>query len=276
MKARFYVFSGTGNTRKVCGELAQRLEEQGVSCEIFPIRERPEGEDYDVLVVGFPVHAFNAPAAVLKFLKSIPKRKERMRAYLMRTSGEPLSLNDASSVLPRRILKKRGYDVVGEYRFVMPYNIIFHHSEGMAARMWQAAQRQIPDAAKQIVSGGGERDKVGPAKRMASFLLRIEHTAMPIIGRRFSVADDCIGCGKCAASCPQGNIHMENGRPVFGKNCVGCMGCSFGCPKDALRISLLNGWRVNGAYSFDGSPAPDDEVCRYCRKSYLKYFHKNE
>ena len=54
------------------------------------------------------------------------------------------------------------------------------------------------------------------------------------------------------------------------------MACAFSCPEDAVKISVLNAWRVNGQYSFDGAPAEDAEVGRYCRKMYLRYFHESE
>lgn len=279
MRAVFYVFSGTGNTARVCAALKAEWEKLGHEADLVPIRaesEYPDARGYDCVIVGFPVHAFNAPAAVLKFLKKLPKAGKKIPAYLVRTSGEPLSLNDASAITPRRILKKRGYVVRGEYRYVMPYNIIFRHSEQMAARMWRAAASQLPANAQEMAAGGGRRMGINPFKRMVAFVLRIEHTAMPIIGRRFRATEKCVGCGACAKICPQGNIRMVEGRPKFQKVCTGCMGCAFGCPEDALKISVLNGWRVNGKYCFDGDSAADQEVCSYCRKSYLRYFHEKE
>ncbi len=281
MRAALFVFSGTGNTMRVCTRLAEELRARGHETELYPIRAEssyPDPRAYDVVIVGFPVHAFNAPEPVLKFLKTFPAadKKAPRPVYLVRTSGEPLKMNDASAITPRRILKHRGYCVLGEYRYVMPYNIIFRHSDGMAARMWRAAESGLPVAAEEIAEGGGRREGVNVFKRMFTFVLRIEHTAMPILGHRFKATDKCIGCGACAKVCPQGNIEMVDGRPKFKRSCAGCMGCAFSCPEDALKISLLNGWRVNGKYTFEGEPAADSEVQRYCRKSYIRYFHRAE
>lgn len=278
MKLLFCIFSGTGNTRRVGELLAAELNALGHETELYAVKRgvpMPIFSGYDALIVGYPVHAFNAPTPFLAFLKQLPKA-ENMPVYLMRSSGEPLRLNDASGITPKRILKKRGYSVVGEFSYVMPYNIIFRHSDKMAARMWQTAKTRAKRDASLIDAGGGTKRRVGPFRRMAAFALRIEHTAMPLVGRRFRVREGCIGCGKCAAVCPQGNITMKDGRPVFGKSCVGCMACAFGCPKDAVSVSLFNSWRVNGAYSFEGDAAADEEVCKYCHKSYLRYFHETE
>ena len=34
--------------------------------------------------------------------------------------------------------------------------------------------------------------------------------------------------------CPLNNIHLESGRPVWGKNCTHCMACICYCPKEAI------------------------------------------
>ena len=50
----------------------------------------------------------------------------------------------------------------------------------------------------------------------------------------FRATDACIGCGKCVELCPLNNIHLENGKPVWGKNCTHCMACICYCPKEAI------------------------------------------
>lgn len=271
-------FSGTGNTKRACEALLLILEQAGHITEIAPIQKgASDGVGAcDCLLIGYPVHGFNAPKPVLKFLKSLEKTQKKTPCYLIRTSGEPLKFNNAAGITPRRILKKKGYDVLGEFHYVLPYNIIFRHSDGMAARMQLGLKLRLPDDAQKIALMQRFKVKSGPVSRFVSFVCRVEHTAMPLIGRHFKTTEKCVGCGKCESVCPQGNIHMENGRPHFGKTCVGCMGCAFTCPQDAIHPSLFNGWKVNGAYTYDAPPATDEEVCKYCRRAYLRYFHEGE
>ena len=50
----------------------------------------------------------------------------------------------------------------------------------------------------------------------------------------FRAADACTGCGRCVELCPLNNVHLKNGRPVWGKNCTHCMACICYCPKEAI------------------------------------------
>ncbi len=278
MKILFCVFSGTGNTKHIAERFLQGLRDlghEGDYCAMEKGKEPPRTEGYDLLIVGYPVHAFNAPKLVTRFLKSFPKGN--IPFYLLRSEGEPSKLNDASGISPRRILMKKGYVPAGEFTYVMPYNILFRHSDGMAVRMEMAAEKRIERDVKLVSEGGGEVRRVNFLRRAAAFTLRIEHVAMPLLGKTFHAnKQKCVGCGACAKVCPAKNITMVEGKPKFGWHCTGCMGCAFLCPKDAVRISLLNPWRVNGRYSFEGAPAEDGEVCNYLHTMYVNYFHESE
>ena len=280
MKVLFTVFSASGNTLRVAKLFSERLSERGAECETVRIREdmaAPDVASADTLVIGYPVHGFNAPQNVVDFAKGLPECENKVY-YIIKTSGEPLHVNDASSRILDRILKKKGYIKRGEFHYVMPYNMIFRHSDDMAALMWQAARNTAPADADKIFAGEEAQLKAGLLAVMTRFVVAVEHKAMPYLGRLFKVKKEkCISCGKCAKLCPMLNIEMKDGLPVFGKNCIGCTACSFNCPEDAISIGVLNGWRVNGAYKFapprEGLTRKD--VCNYWRGSYIRYFREH-
>lgn len=52
--------------------------------------------------------------------------------------------------------------------------------------------------------------------------------------KKFYAKDTCISCGKCQHVCPLNNIHLENGKPVWGAQCTHCMACISKCPVEAI------------------------------------------
>ena len=278
MKAAFYSFSATGNTKRICGLFAEELKKSGYETEYFAIRQ---GADYappfgfDLVFVAYPVHGFSAPRIMIDFAKGLPDGNGQ-GYYIIKTSGEPLRANGASSSGLRRRMSAKGYEFKGEFHYVMPYNMLFRHSDKMVALMWRAALNTVPrDAA--LAAAGGERFPEVPAHaRAIRGMLSFEHGGMRILGKFFRVdRDKCISCGKCVKLCPLGNITMSaDGKIRFGNKCMGCTACSFHGPKDAIKIGAMNRFKVNGPYSFsddtDGITAED--VCDYCHDAYIRYF----
>ena len=53
----------------------------------------------------------------------------------------------------------------------------------------------------------------------------------------------CVGCGKCAESCPQHTISLRDGKAVIRyQNCIRCFCCHEMCPKHVVQIKRL--WLV--------------------------------
>lgn len=280
MKILIIYFSGTGNTEKVAKQYKAAFEQQSAQVDLVSLplgEEKIDFNGYDLIGFGYPIHAFNPPSNVLRFAKSIKKCQEKKRAFIFKTSGEPVRMSDVSSLKLIRLLKKRNIRVFNEYQYVMPYNIIFRHTDEMAYRMWSTAQQVIPIDCKEILSGTPRKAKKMFLGGFLAWVLRIEHWGGRLIGRHYRVTDACIECRKCEKNCPTQNIRIsDSGKFKFGKECLICMRCSFFCPTNAIQISLLEKWKVNGAYSFappsaDASPVKDRHA-NYCAKAYKRYF----
>lgn len=285
MRALICWFSGTGNTKKIVDEYTAIFDEKGVDYTLCNIEknERFDPAEYDMLCIAYPIWGFNAPGIVLDYVKGFARQKEAKPTFILKTSGEALALNNASSDKLKSLLKKRGFTVTNEYHYLMPYNIIFRHTDGMAHRMWAAVKKVLPVDCAAILSGKHEVIKSVPFGRPITAVLRIQQWGGRFNGKRYKVSGDCVHCDKCVRSCPVGNIMDEDGKLKFGKKCLMCMRCAFECPKDAIRIGLFDGWRVNGAYPFDkpyeegeNAVGVDSKHRNYCRKSYEKYFARCE
>ena len=284
MKVVICYFSGTGNTAKIVEKYRENFVLRGASVETYAMEQLLfDGtsdeflnnlNDADLLGIGYPVHAFNAPSIVLKFVKTLPKVASK-RTFILSTSGEPLKLNNISSLKTQKLLKRRGYVVTNEYHYVMPYNIMFRHTDSMAFRMWDVAQKMIPLDVAEIADRVEHKLEKVFCGGFVAWVMRCEHWGGRLNGRLYKVDEKCAHCQKCVNICPTKNITLKDGKIKFGKNCLMCQRCVHLCPKNAVKMGLFNKWKVNGAYSF---AEPDEEQTqkynRMLTKAYNKYFEE--
>lgn len=270
MKAIIYVFSGTGNTAKAAEFFADRLTERGVSVKLRKIEDGGY-EEGDIVGIAYPIHAFSAPKNVLDFIRGLPDGKSKV--FFIKTGGECLHYNNHSSGKAAKLLADKGYDPVADYLYVMPYNMLYRHSQSMADKMYHTAKRKAKRDVDELLAGKSKRPC---GDSLVSMVFRsVEQPFMGQNGRLFRIDENkCVSCLACGNNCPQKNISLRDGKIVFDNKCIGCVRCSFGCPTDAISIGLINMWKVNGKYSF-GKEEPESYEVKYLKKSYKKYFDEN-
>ena len=270
MKVNIFYFSGTGNTLKVAETLKNELELLNANVCFANLENNPPYSPCDALVIAYPVWGFNSPQIVKNFVKNLPN--DVANTYFLKTSGEPLSLNDASSIGLVKILDKKGYRTSGEYHYVMPYNMVFRHDDVLASKMLRVAKERLKNTAVEIRNGLVKSINYPLKARVMRAICSVEHSGMRLNGKFYSVnKNDCINCNKCLKNCPTKNITIKEGKYYFGTHCLGCARCAFNCPTNAINTGLLNFLKVNGPYDFSLN---SEQVIlpKYCNKSYKKYF----
>lgn len=285
-KALIYVFSGTGNTRLVASLYQKFLT--GYETVIYDIRMEnkeflpyPDADDFDLIGFGHPVYGFNAPRPMNAFCRQLPALKQSKPAFVFKTSGEGLVWNMYSSQKIIRCLEKKGFNFLTDRHIVMPYNMIFRHSDEMVKSEYIYAQALVKLNCRQLLEGYSENVHINPLRRWFVPIVRIVWIYGQLQGPFMHVSKKkCISCMKCVKVCPMNNITYTGKGFKFGTNCALCVACSFNCPKNAISIGLLNGWKVNGSYSIEKKaadksirfPAFTEELRGVRRWLYYKYY----
>jgi|LAHS01.1.fsa_nt_gb ferredoxin len=287
-KALLFYFSGTGGTERCARLLKEHLAEAGYQTDTYemalPLKPIPDLSAYDLLGFGYPIHAFNVPLTFLRFVKkNIPHGDKPF--FIFKVSGEPLHLNDASSLALYRILKHKGYRFVMEKHFLMPYNIIFRYPDPMVKEMALYLDALTKGTALRLARGIKEKPHYPFFKRCLSFLLRIEWLA-PAVNAGFVRVDQkkCVNCNRCIKQCPNQAVYRDKkGRIRLSNHCSLCMRCVMNCPADAFHFGWLNNWKVVGPYPYDDLLFNPQVPCRYTlqkKKDYFRhftrYFHEQD
>ena len=292
MKVLLIYFSGTGNTERITELYKNEFAKLGYQTDEvkLPADNRAVNginpDEYDFIGFGYPIHAFNAPKTVLNACKALQNRRKalghktpRKKVFVYKTSGEPVRMSDVSSLKMRGILKRRGYALTNEYQYVMPYNIIFRHTDAQVYKMWQTAQALTPVHVNEIVNGTPSLPKKMFMGGFLAWILRAEHWGAHIVGKTYKASKTCVHCGKCVKLCPVNNIRVnKRGKIKFGGKCIMCMRCAMFCPKNSIELGILKSWKVNGEYSF--APPTDAPQAskhdKYCLKAYNRYYARAE
>lgn len=280
-----YTFSGTGNSLIVANFVAGYLKQKDIETTIFnvkePISNVPDPNDYDYFGLSYPIHGFNTPLPFVKFLKKVVNSKVKNRPYfIIKNSGEPFAVNNASSARFVGLLKRKGYVPTLEHHFLMPYNIMFTYKENLRKQMYLYVKALTKVFADDIVSGKVMKIHYPFFYRLFAFFVRIEWIAgfanAPLMYVKKKI---CINCDKCIKGCPVNALYRnKKGKIKVHHNCCICMACSFNCPVDAFRMGFLNPWRVNfGGFQYDRllkDESLDGKFVNRNTKGYFKLFRK--
>ena len=284
MKVLLISFSGTGHTF-MCGEyIKKHFIELGHSCDHFAIKANSSFDydinSYDLIGFGYPIHAFNAPEAFVKFIKKLPKLKEKKNYFIFKVSGEPFAPNNASSYHSYLKLKRRNFVLVGEKHFLMPYNIMFRYKDSIAKQMYLYLDALTKAFVLELNEGNAEKIFYAPWHVIWSFILRIEWIA-PFFNSPFVHVkkSKCIECHKCINECPCNAIYINKKGNIRLKasKCAMCMRCAMYCPTDAFTYGFMNPWKVNKPFYFEKIKNDKSIPAEYINsdtKGYFKLFNK--
>ena len=205
-------------------------------------------EEVDLLLLLFPVHAFNAPEVVYHWLDALPRASGHRAAVLSVSGGGEICPNTASRVSSIKKLERKGYSVIYEDMLVMPNNVLIPTPDDLAVRFLEVLPHKVELIVDNLLSGVARRAKPLLIDYFFSLFGELEKSGANKYGKKIRSTDRCTGCGWCMRNCPAGNIEIINGRAVFGDKCNICLGCLYGCPEKALDPGPTGKFMIKGGF----------------------------
>lgn len=282
MKILLVYYTGTYNTRYLTRKLKDRFVLRGdqvdtveISSETAPVST----EQYDLVGFSYPIYGFNSPLPFNKYVRKLSFRCGQ-KYFIYKNSGETLAINNASSRILIRLMRRRKAELVGEYHYVMPYNIHFPFERDFVREIFSYNDKLMDVMLYNLERGIVKTIKSKAIYNVGAFFVGIQKIGGSVNSFLYKVdKDKCVNCLRCVKDCPHDNIYVKNGKIKFHHHCDMCMRCSFFCPTNAINIGFLQGWRVNGDYRYDQIEKDDSPVQPYITKDskgfykcFIKYF----
>jgi len=203
------------------------------------------------LVLLYPVHGFNAPRTVKRFINAL---SSGLFDYvnLIGVGCTANWVNGAVSSDLRKSLEKKEYSIVVDEITAMPLTFIMNFPDDLNLKLISDSEKLVSDLSLRIIEKNTSKNEVLFKSQVLNFIGKTESPAAKLFGLELHANNDCTSCGTCWSNCPEQNIKQKNnGKPGFGLNCIMCMRCIYNCPEGAIspRISkfipLKNGYKLS-------------------------------
>ncbi|MGD2248845.1 MAG: EFR1 family ferrodoxin [Candidatus Methanofastidiosia archaeon] len=274
-----YYFSGTGNTQCVATLLKKEFNQRKIHAHTIKIEDVLKGthklelKKYDIIGMGYPVHAFNAPKIFFEFIEKLPVGKKRV--FLFKTSGDPF-MDGGATTMVRNTITQKGYTVFYEQLIVMPANVLMQYDSRLIKQLYTTAEKKTEKMVDNILSGKVSLQKNSIVSRVITRIFSaLEWMGTPFFGKDLRVLPSCNLCEECITHCPTQNITRKGNTITFHWNCIVCLRCIYTCPQHAITPRLYKFFvlkEYNIQKVIDNPNIKGDFVTKYTKGIYKRFY----
>ncbi len=229
-------FSCTGNSRRVAELLAVRLGERLAPISLCCPGQAINLAEGERLIFVFPIHSWGLPKGLAEALAHLPVSGTPGYCCMVATCGDDCGL---AAHQWRKVMLGRGFSADAAFSVQMPNTYVLFpgfdvDKKDVEARKLAAMPVAVDGIARQIAaSAKGDFSRHGVAAWLKSRMV-YPWFMKDLDDSKFRATEVCTGCGRCAKSCPLGNITIDNRRPRWHGNCINCLACYHNCPRHAV------------------------------------------
>lgn len=227
-------FTGTGNSAYVAKRIAEKTGDKTEN-----VFERIKNNDLSEIhsdkpwVAVCPTYAWQIPHIFRDYLLKTPLKGNK-KIYFVMTCGDDIGNAEKYA---SKICTEKGMEFMGCIPVKMPENYLAMFStpdKDKAAHIIEKSEGRIDDIADMINAQKPYSAKITVQDKLKSSVVNSLFYAIYVKDKKFTVSDECIGCGKCAKLCPCANISYTDKKPVWNGTCTHCMACISVCPVKAI------------------------------------------
>lgn len=240
-------FSPTGNTAYIAHRLSESLKTTQIHALEHTVPDTLVNSEHLVLL--FPIHGFNAPKTVLRFVKALPKDKFR-KVSLIGVGCNDQWMNHGASLEIRKILTNKSYPIIVDETLAMPLTMIMRFPDDVVQAQIEKVNIIIPILANHILNGVVTQQVIAFKSRVLSKVGKIKPVAARFFGLELQANKNCTQCGLCVKECPERNIKLnDRGKLHFGFKCMMCLRCIYHCPQKSIAPRISKFIPIKNGYS---------------------------
>lgn len=265
MNSKIYYFSSSGNSFYLAHILREKLECE----EEIDIKDTKEFNEINLKgkTVGliFPIMYGRIPLSVEEFLNKIVLDDNTYFYVIV------LSTKKCESVFKEiddALINKHSYLALS-LNVISPSNYIFGLWD--RACTYKKSIKILEHAKKEVLALSDKILNKEVIKYNSSYKLHHKYQKLSIeefkekvnnYGDKFFLNSNCIHCGICIKNCPNDNIVLIEGIPVWKNNCEGCMRCINNCEFEAIEFDAY----TSGKRRYGNPYVDEDEFGFYIKE----------
>jgi len=231
---KIFYFTGTGNSLYIAKRIQEKIGGELISIPKALKENRFEFSGEKIGFV-FPCYSFTAPDNIKEFISKANIKGDYF--FSVMTYGN-ISAGGAEAFAEFCKTNDINLDYSNDILMVDNYLPIYDIDDQMKKLESKKIEENLEKILEDISSDNKKILKKGFIPKLASKnIYKISDKLHKNITSKFQIEESCTSCNICVKVCPNDNIKLVDGKPVFGDNCIVCLACTNNCPTNSIRMT---------------------------------------